>query len=74
MLAESLNRTARMMNDINRDLDKANEILADMENPLSWVKGGDTDLEEPPVRPTPPSLVIVKLISAYRHSRGPHRE
>ena len=35
------------MNDINRDLEKANAILRDMENPLSWIKGiGKKDEEQ----------------------------
>ena len=37
--AEQIKRTQAAMNDINRDLEKANAILRDMENPLSWIKG-----------------------------------
>ena len=45
--AEQIKRTQAAMNDINRDLEKANAILRDMENPLSWIKGiGKKDEEQ----------------------------
>ena len=51
-MSEQIKRTANAMNDINRDLDKANAILADMENPMSWIKGtAKNDDKAEPVRP-----------------------
>jgi hypothetical protein len=43
---EQIKRTQNAMNDINRDLDKANAILADMENPMSWIKGSGKNDEK----------------------------
>ena len=61
--AEQIKRTQNTMNDINRDLDKANAILRDMENPLSWIKGvGKDDDKQAPV------IILQLLLCCSRNS------